>query len=105
MTNDQVTEYRLKTFEETLARLSRMIFGNGEKGIVEIVKVLAERMEQRKETHDKDITRIERACDTLGVSLEKLSGKFERMLWWMLTQSVILLIGIMVIVFELMVKR
>lgn len=105
MATDENTKYRLKNNDERISKLSKIIFGNGEKGLIEIVKVLAERMEARKETHDKDITRIEKACDALAGSLEKLSGKFERMLWWMLTQSVILLIGILIVAFELLVKR
>lgn len=101
---DDIT-YQLKNNDERISKLSKILFGNGEKGLIEIVKVLAERMESRKETHDKDVMRIEKTFDVLSNHLEKLSGKFERMLWWMLTQSVILLIGIVVVVFELMVKR
>jgi len=98
MTDEKVNDYRIKSVEETLCRLSKTLFGNGEKGMVEIVKVLADRMEQRKETHDKDVSRIEQAC-------EKLGGKFERLLWWMLAQVVTMLIALVMIGFEVLIKK
>lgn len=98
MDETKIIEFRMKSVEESLARLSKAWFGNGEKGMAEIIIKLAERVEQRKETHDKDVTRIERSC-------EKLAGKFERLLWWMVTQFVAILITAGFMAVEVLVKK
>ena len=76
----ETQEPKLDAIINTLAKLSsynievaqsikKAVFGNGQPGLVTTMTQLIERTESRKETHDKDMNRIERIFCWSGVGL------------------------------------
>lgn len=54
---------------EVAAGLRKAVFGNGSPGLVKEMEQIKERTESRKDTHDKDITRVERVLCYGGTTL------------------------------------
>ena len=86
MTDENVIDYRLKTLEERTAKLSKVLFGNGDKGVIEGLSLLCERMEQRKEQHDRDIDKVE--------------ALLNRLLWWIVSLTGTTLVAVLMTVMK-----
>ena len=79
--DDKIQNYRIDKIESEVAKISKALAGNGSTGVIESIGILNERMESRKDIHDKDVKRIE----TL----------LNRMLWWIVSMTATTLLALL----------